>query len=77
MRQPCKTSTRPATALNAAASVVEFFPVKAFTSLMKAPSFGINAVSATLPSVKTLTEDFGLAFNTASTADKCHGLEAS
>ena len=57
-----------ATALKICFSDLGAMPVRSFTSRRKAWSFGMNAVSATVPSVSTLTLLLGLAASTASTA---------
>src|SRR4051794_18171225 len=59
---------RDATALKTAASDFRFLPVRSRTSRRNAPSVGMNAVSATLPSARTPTGECGLALSTATTA---------
>ena len=57
-----------ATALKICFSDFGAMPVRSLTSRRKAWSFGMNAVSGTVPSVRTLTLLFGFAASTASTA---------
>ena len=62
------TPTASTRAENVLASVVGHFPVRSRASTWKARSFGMKAVSATLPSVSRPTGLVGLASSTASTA---------